>query len=282
MSRIAVLGLGSMGSRMAARLVAAGHDVVVWNRTAAAAEPLLDAGARAAATPRAAAAGRDVVLSMVRDDAGARTVWLDPKIGALAGMSASALAVESSTVTPAWARELARRGRDHGVAVLDAPVVGSRPQAAAGALIFLVGGEVEHLARAEPMFLAMGAAVHHIGPAGAGAQSKLAVNALFAIQVAAVAELFGAAARAGLPAQAIADAVGSTPVASAAVVAAAQAMLAGAHVPSFPVELVVKDLGYVADPATPITTAAFTVFERAVAAGHGAANITAVARLYDV
>ena len=98
--RIAFLGLGAMGRRMALRLLAAGHDVSVWNRSAAAADELVAAGARRSATPRQAAAGADIVWAMVFDDAASQAVWLDPETGAAAAMSDDAVAIESSTLTP--------------------------------------------------------------------------------------------------------------------------------------------------------------------------------------
>ena len=98
MSKISVLGLGAMGARMAAHLIKAGHDVTVWNRTADATKPLVAAGATQAQTPREAAAGAAFVVAMVRDDDASRRVWLDPDNGALAGMAAGAVAIESSTL----------------------------------------------------------------------------------------------------------------------------------------------------------------------------------------
>ena len=122
MSKISVLGLGAMGARMAAHLIKAGHDVTVWNRTADATRPLVAAGATQAQTPREAAAGAAFVVTMVRDDDASRRVWLDPDNGALAGMAAGAVAIESSTLTPGWIRELGHAIAERGVALLEAPV----------------------------------------------------------------------------------------------------------------------------------------------------------------
>jgi len=162
MSKISVLGLGAMGARMAAHLIKAGHDVTVWNRTADAAKPLVAAGATQAQTPKEAAAGAAFVVAMVRDDDASRRVWLDPDNGALAGMSAGAVAIESSTLTPGWIRELGHAIAERGVALLEAPVSGSRVQADAGQLVYFVGGDDTTLARAEPVLKAMGSAVHHV------------------------------------------------------------------------------------------------------------------------
>src|SRR5919108_6149471 len=128
-----------MGARMAARLAQAGHPLVVWNRNRTRAEPLASLGASIADTPRDAAAGTDVVIAIVADDSASRAVWLGDA-GALAGARPGAVRIESSTLTPAWIRELATAAAEHGCDFLDAPVTGSRTQAEAGELLFLVGG----------------------------------------------------------------------------------------------------------------------------------------------
>lgn len=284
MTRVTVLGLGAMGSRMAARLVQAGHAVTVWNRTPV--RPLAAAGAKPAPTPRAAVDGAECVVAMVRDDDASRSIWLDAEAGALAGMAPDAVAIESSTLTVAWVRELAGRCADAGVRFLDAPVFGSRPHAEAGQLIHLVGGAPETLARTEPLLAAMGGAVHHVGEAGSGTALKLAVNLLFGVQVAAMAEILALARRAGVDPARAADIVGATPVCSLAAKAAAASMLAGSFAPLFPVELVEKDLGYAigaagSPDAAPMAAAARAVFAQAIDRGLGGDNLTAVARLYS-
>src|SRR5690606_29156751 len=108
------------------------------------------------------------------------------------------IAIESSTLTPAWVRELAQHIDQRGAAFLDAPVVGSRPQAEAGSLVYLVGGSHDVFERVQPVLAAMGGAFHHLGPIGAGTTMKLAVNAYLGIQVAALGEVLGFASKGGL------------------------------------------------------------------------------------
>lgn len=140
MSKLAILGLGAMGSRMARAAIDRGHQVTVWNRTAGRAAVLQDAGARLASSPRQAVDGADFVFAMVRDDEASRAIWLDPRSGALDGMEAGAVAIESSTLSVSWVQDLAREAALRpGVCFLDAPVAGSRPQADSRQLIFLVG-----------------------------------------------------------------------------------------------------------------------------------------------
>ncbi|MCA9701805.1 MAG: NAD(P)-dependent oxidoreductase [Myxococcales bacterium] len=279
--------MGAMGSRMARRLLAAGHRVVVYNRSPARCAALVDAGAEAATSVPEAVAGAAVVIAMVRDDEASRSLWLDPEHGALAAMGPGTLAVECSTLTPRWIDALARAMADRGVSFLDAPVVGSRPQADAGALVFLVGGEAGELERARPILATMGAAIHHVGAHGAGARLKLIVNGWFAVQVAALAELLGAAGPIGLePAQTL-EILGSLPITSPGLKGAGAAMLARQFAPLFPVELVEKDLGYLLSSAaeagaeTPLSTAARALYQRAEQAGLGGDNLVAVARLFE-
>ncbi|MFC3077779.1 NAD(P)-dependent oxidoreductase [Phenylobacterium terrae] len=281
--KVAVMGLGAMGARMARRLMESGHEVTVWNRSDGPADALAAAGARRAASPAEAVADAEVALGMVRDDGASRSVWLDTEHGALRALRADAVAIESSTVTPAWVRELAGACASRRIALLDAPVLGSRGQAEAGALIHLVGGTAAALSAATPVLAALGQAAHHMGPSGAGAAAKLLVNSLLGIQVAALAELLGAAPRLGLDPRRFVAVLGETPPCSPAARAAAQGMLAHAFAPAFPIDLLEKDFAYLlvmAGQALPMSDAARSVFERAKAQGLAGKNMTAVAELY--
>ncbi|MEL7487322.1 MAG: NAD(P)-dependent oxidoreductase [Pseudomonadota bacterium] len=284
--KIAILGLGAMGSRMAARAQSAGFNVTAWNRTADAAAPLEAAGARLAPTPRAAADGADIVLSMVRDDAASKDVWLDRRAGALAALSPDALAIECSTVSTPHIRSLAEAFARKERALIDAPVAGSRQQAEAGALIFFAGGDARHTERVSPVFDALGAAAHHVGDVGAGTAVKLMVNALFGAQLALVAELIGFADKTGVDAEAALTAIGATPVCSPAAKASGAAMIAGAFAPAFPIDLVAKDFSLIrastraAKAAAPMSFAAGAVFDDAARKGYAADNITGVVKLY--
>lgn len=286
MARVAVLGLGAMGSRMAQKLMAAGHEVAVWNRSPEACRPFAATGATVATSPRAAAAEAAFVIAMLRDDTASQTVWLDPETGALAGLEQGAIGIESSTLTVGYVRDLAARFAAAGRRLLDALVAGSRPQAEAAQLIYLVGGEAEVLAKADPVLRVMGSAVHHAGAAGDGAAVKLAVNTLLGVQVAALAEIIGLFAKSGLdPARSI-EILTATPVCSPAAKGAAASMLSGAFAPMFPAELAEKDFGYALAAATsagatmPLTEATRSVLVAALARGFGPDHLTGVVRLY--
>jgi len=280
MSNVSVLGLGAMGSRMASHLLKAGHSVTVWNRTPEAAAVLEALGAIQASTPKEAVICADFVIAMLRDDKASRTVWLSSD-GALAGMKKSAIAIESSTLTPGWTRELGGAMSERGIAFLEAPVAGSRPQAEAAKLIYFVGGVESVLEQAEPILKVLGESIHYIGPVGSGALVKLATNALMGVQVTAIAELIGLLRGAGVDVARAIQVISGTAAWSPAASNVSGSMLAGQFEPQFPVELIEKDFGYVVEAAgssaaVPTIAAAHGVFQRAKENGLGDKNMTSV------
>lgn len=285
MTNIAVLGLGAMGSRMAINLIKAGYSVTVWNRSAAAVEPLVAAGARQASTPRAAAIGADFVMAMVRDDNASHEVWLDAEKGALAGMNAGAIAIESSTLTAKWIRELGTYAAERQIELIEAPVSGTTPQAEAAQLVYLVGGEADTLARTEQVLKAMGSSIKHVGPLGTGALTKLTTNTLLGIQVTVLGELIGMLQLSGADVERVLEAVAATPVWSTVASRISGSMLAGNFTPQFPIELIEKDFGYTlqaagSDVVAPTIAAAREVFRTGINSGLGKENMTAVIKLF--
>lgn len=286
MATIAFLGLGEMGARMASRLLAAGYEVAVWNRNPARALPLASQGARIALNVRDAVGHADLVFSMVRDNAAAQRVWCDSEDGALAAMREGALAIECSTLTPDTILMLSREGARRGITLVDAPVVGSLPQAAAGELVFLVGDSGTLMARIEPVLRAMGASVQACGAVGSGAAAKLLVNALFASQVAVLAELLGLSTRLGLSPQRLLEVMAATPVLSRSAQGAGTGMVSARFAPMFPLALAQKDMSYAlqaaqaVDSPLPMVEAMTGVMGAAVKAGWAEQNLTVVARLY--
>jgi len=282
---VAFLGLGAMGARMAANLLQAGHQLTVWNRTASAADALVQKGAKQAATPKEAAQGAAYVIAMVRDDEASRDVWLHEETGALAGMARGTVAIESSTLTPDWVRALDKAVRSRDLAFLEAPVSGSRPQAEAGQLVYLLGGDEATAARAAPLLEAMGSTINLTGPVGCGALTKLATNAMLGIQVAAYAEIIGMLRAAGAdPARSL-KAVASTPVWAPVATYLTGSMLSENFAPQFPVTLIDKDFRYALEVSggaekTPLIAAVHTVFQTGIDQGLGDLNMTSVAKLY--
>lgn len=286
MQHIAFLGLGAMGVRMATHLVKAGYPVTVWNRDATKAAPLLQHGAVLAATPRAAVESAEVVISMVTDDTAARSVWLDAQTGAVGALQPDAIAIECSTVTPVWVRELAESVQSRGALLLDAPVVGSRPQAEAAQLVLMVGGQGHALEQVRPVLGAMAAKVLHVGTVGQGAVLKLAINALFAAQLHSVAELLGFLTRNGYAPEHAANLLGEFPVVAAPIAGEGERREEGNTTPLFTIDLIEKDLGYLLDTARasgaelPGAGAARTAFQRAQQQGLGGANVSGLAAVF--
>jgi 3-hydroxyisobutyrate dehydrogenase len=284
MSTVTILGLGAMGQRMAKNLLLAGHDLRVWNRSKASCRTLVTQGAQAFDTPREAVKGAEVVIAMLCDDEASRTVWLDDQSGALSGLAKGAIAVECSTLSLDWCRQLADSMAVCGLDFLDAPVVGSRPQAEARQLIHLVGGDSDILERVLPILKSSAATIHHQGDRGRGMAMKLVVNALFGIQVAALGELLGFLDSQGVDIRAAANLLGELPVTSPAAKGAAQAIASNSYAPIFPVELVRKDLGYMVSAGSvdglPLTATVRDLFTDAAQQGFGAENIHAIAKLY--
>ena len=197
MANLAFVGLGAMGSRLARRLLAAGHQVTGWNRTPDKARPLVEAGLTLAATPRAAAVGAEAVFVMVTDDAALRAVALGPE-GIVAGLGRDAVLVEMSTVSPAAVRELAAPVAARGASVVDAPVSGSTITVEQGQASFMVGGDAAALERVRTWLLAMGTAVTHVGELGLAKTMKVATNLGLAVQMLAFSEAVLLAEKAGI------------------------------------------------------------------------------------
>ena len=269
MTSIAFLGLGVMGSGMAARLLSAGFPVTVWNRSADRAEPLRALGATVAASPREAATGANVIISMLADDAASRSVWLD-SAGAIGGVKQGAVLIESSTVSLGWIDELAGRGTACGCETIDAPVTGSRIQAASGELLFLVGGEAAVLDRVRHVLKPMSRDVLHVGPLGSGARLKLINNFICGVQAAALAEGLALAERSALDLDAALTVLQNGAPGSPLVKAVSTRMATRDYTVFFKLALMRKDLDYAAAEArrfgVDLTTAANArvLFDRAI------------------
>jgi 3-hydroxyisobutyrate dehydrogenase-like beta-hydroxyacid dehydrogenase len=191
------IGLGAMGSRMAKRLLDAGHAVVGYNRTAAKAAPLVALGMKLAATPRQAAEGSAVIFSMVSDTEALEAIAGGDE-GVLAGLRAGATWLEMSTVSPDATRRLAEAAAGRGATLLDAPVSGSAVTVEQGQLSFMVGGDPAALERVRPYLLAIGPTITHVGPLGLAATMKIATNLGLAVQILAFSEGVLLAEKAGI------------------------------------------------------------------------------------
>ena len=279
--RVAILGLGTMGMGMATNLLTAGIPTSVWTRTRSKAEPLAAAGARIADTPADAARDADIILTMLADETASRAAWLGDH-GALTAARPSAILIESSTVTPEWISELAAEAAKHNLRFLDAPVTGSRMQANAGQLSFLVGGDPAVLEEARPVLAAMSKEIIALGPIGSGARLKLINNFLCGVQIASLAEAMVWIERGGLDrTQALRFLTTGAP-GSPLLGAISARMAAQNYEVNFLLRLLQKDMNYaIADAAkvhVDLRTArtAEARIGEAVKAGHGEQDMSAV------
>jgi 3-hydroxyisobutyrate dehydrogenase-like beta-hydroxyacid dehydrogenase len=198
MADVGYVGLGVMGSGVVRRLLAAGHDVTVWNRTRDKAAPLLEEGARWAESPREVAERSEIVFTMVTNTAAVRAVCEGPT-GILAGLAAGKAYIDMSTQSPTGSRGLAERVADLGAAMLDAPVSGSVTTLEQGKLTIMVGGDADVYERVRPVLLAIGPKVFHLGPNGSAVTMKIAVNLQLHVQMVAFSEGVLLAEKSGIP-----------------------------------------------------------------------------------
>ena len=243
MSTVAFIGLGAMGSRMAMNLHAAGHKLRVYNRDRAKTKPFADKGIEVCDSPAAAARGAEFVCSIVSDDVATREVMLGAN-GVVNAAAPGSIILDSSTNTPAMAREVAKAAAARGVVYLDAPVSGSLAQAQGKELVILVGGDQAAFDKAQGVLGAMGRMVRRIGGSGAGATLKLINNMLSATLTAAIAEGAQAAEAAGLDQAATLEVLGEGAAGSRLMKSKLPKIFKRDFSPQFQLELMDKDLRY--------------------------------------
>ena len=214
MATLGFVGLGAMGSRLARRLLEARYPVVGYNRTVEKAKPLVEAGLRLGASPRAVAEASDVVFSMITDDAALRDVALGSD-GIVAGLRRDAVFVEMSTVSPAVTREIGEAVAARGAAMLDAPISGSTITVEAGTASIAAGGDAAALERVRPYLLAMApGGITHVGPLGLAKTMKIATNLGLAVQMLAFCEAVLLAEKSGIAREVAVEALMKSVIAS--------------------------------------------------------------------
>jgi 3-hydroxyisobutyrate dehydrogenase-like beta-hydroxyacid dehydrogenase len=281
--RIAFLGLGIMGSRMAANLAAAGHELAVWNRTPERATAFAATHrAEVADTAAAAARGAGLVFSMVVDGAQVERVLLAPD-GAATGAQAGAVCVDCSTIGPTWARRIGAELAGRGIGFLDAPVTGSAPKAQDGTLTIMVGGDPAHLERARAALEIMGGLVVHCGELGQGQMVKLLNNAVAATNAATLAQALVLGAGAGVDLDAAVEVMGAGSGASAMLALKADPMRRHDFTPLFKLDHMLKDVALCLEEAerhgVPFGLAAQTRELLAAASGEGLGDLDFAALL---
>jgi 3-hydroxyisobutyrate dehydrogenase-like beta-hydroxyacid dehydrogenase len=241
---VAFLGLGMMGSAMARRLIDAGHDVVVWNRTPEKSERFTG-DAAVATTPEGAASGREVVFTTLTDPAAVREVVLGDG-GALAGMAPGSTLVEMSTIGPDAVREISQR-MPAGIDLIDAPVLGSVPQATEGTLKIFVGASEEQFARYKDLLSVLGKP-SHIGRRGCGAAMKLVANSILGTLMTGLGEALALGKALGLGDKEMLDVLVDSPI-GATVSTKRDKLESGSYPPNFKLGLASKDLNLVCGAA---------------------------------
>jgi 3-hydroxyisobutyrate dehydrogenase len=280
---IGFIGLGIMGAPMARRLLVAGHRLTVYNRTAARAEPLVAAGARAAGSPRACAEGNDVVISIVTDSPDVEEVLLGPQ-GAVHGARPGALFVDMSTIAPATARRVSAALLARGIRFLDAPVTGGDVGARNGTLSILVGGDAADLERARPIFEALGKRITLCGPPGAGQIVKACNQILCAMNLIGVSEALLLARRHGVDPALVVEALSAGAGGSWSLANLGPKIIAGDFAPAFMIDLIQKDLRIVQEAAgVPLegTALAQKLFAEAQRNGDGRSGTQAVYKVVE-
>ena len=245
---IGFIGLGIMGRSMAGHLLAAGHRLHVFNRTASKAAPLTDKGARLHDAPGSVAAASDIVITMVGYPKDVEDIYLGAD-GLLARARPGSLMIDMTTSSPSLAIRLAKTGADHGIQVLDAPVSGGDVGAKEARLAIMVGGDAAAFARAEPVFALMGKNINHLGGPGAGQHAKMANQIVIASTITGVCEGLAYARAAGLDAHKVVQAIGSGAAGSFQLNVLGPRMLNGDFGPGFYVHHFMKDLAIAIEEA---------------------------------
>ena len=243
MTTIAFIGLGAMGSRMALNLIDAGYKLRVYNRDRAKTRDAAAKGAEVCDTPAAATKGASFVVSIVADDNATREVMLGTG-GVLAGAVAGTTIIDSSTITPAMAREVAKAASAKGCSYLDSPVSGSLAQAAGKELVFMVGGALDAFDKAQPVYAAMGKFTRRLGDSGTGATIKLINNMLSGSFQALIAEAAMVAEAAGLDREAAMAVLGEGATSCRMLKTKLPKVFKRDFTPQFQLELMEKDLRY--------------------------------------
>ncbi|MGW5237480.1 2-hydroxy-3-oxopropionate reductase [Monashia sp. NPDC004114] len=284
MTTIGFIGLGIMGGPMAANLVAAGYDVVGFNRSRAKVDALIARGGRGATGTGDAVEGSDVVITMLPDSPDVREVVLGTD-GVLAHSRPGQLLIDMSTIRPDVSREIAAAGAAAGVSTLDAPVSGGEAGAVEGTLSIMVGGAEADVEVAAPVFAALGSTIVHVGPSGAGQTVKSANQLIVAGHLQLLAEALVFLEASGVDREAAVRVLGGGLAGSTVLTRKSAAMLAGDFRPGFRLALHHKDLGIVTQAAReagvviPLGAAVAQLVAALVARGDGELDHSALLKL---
>ena len=283
MDRVGFIGLGTMGSAMAANIVRAGFPLTAWNRTAGRAPELAGLGASFAETPAAVAAVSDIVVMCVSDTPDVESVLFGPD-GVAAGAREGTLVIDCSTIAPSGSWRFAERLDGLGLAMVDAPVSGGSEGASNGTLTIFVGGHERDVERARPVLTAIGRTITHVGPIGAGQAVKAVNQVILAGAYLGVAEGIVLAIKAGLDVNQVIEALGGGAAQSWVLANRSGRMVDNNYPLGFKLSLHRKDLGIalgLADQlgvSLPLAAMTAALESGLIAQGHGDEDMSALAR----
>lgn len=286
MKKIGFIGLGTMGTYMAANLVKKGYSVTVYNRTLEKAEDLVGLGASVAATPADAARSADVLITMLSNDTAIRQIFYDT-YGVLEGLRSGMTVIDCSTISPHTSKTLYAELAENGVRFLDAPVTGSKPAAVDGTLLFMVGGDEEVLIEQNDVFEAMGNKIIYMGASGSGSYAKLAHNTIVGINAIGFIEGLALAAKANIHLDKFMDIVLAGAASSWQAQAKGPKILSRDFDVQFSMQLMHKDLRIASQLTdqlqltTPMLGMAKNVFEMGLSKGLGDQDLCSIVQVYE-
>ena len=263
--KIAFIGLGIMGSRMAENLLKGGHDLTVYNRTKSKAESLLKSGAKWGESPAEAAKEVDVVITMLQNPSVVEKEALEEK-GFLSAMKKGSIWIDSSTVNPSFSKKMSKEAKKHNIRFMDAPVSGSKVPAKEAELIFLVGGEKEDLTEIQPLLDLMGKKTIHVGENGKGSAMKIMINQMLGQSMLAFSESLSLGISLGIEKSKAMDILLDSPVSAPILKAFRPRIENENYEANFPLKHLQKDLqlftdtAYENNKAAPLTNSAKEVY----------------------
>jgi 3-hydroxyisobutyrate dehydrogenase-like beta-hydroxyacid dehydrogenase len=279
--KIGFIGLGIMGSRMAANLQKHGHDLVMFNRTRAKAQPLIDKGATFAESPAKAAEQVDILFTMLAHPDAVEQAALG-RDGFLSHLKPNALWIDCSSVNPSFSKKMAAEAARREVHFVDAPVTGSAPVAAEAKLVFWVGADGADLEKIRPLLLCMGNKIVHAGGHGTGTSMKMVINLLLGNAMAAFAEAMALGEGLGLSQKMLFDSLLGTPAVAPFLASKRQKIESGNYEAEFPLRWMQKDMhlasvsAYESGVAMPLTNAAKELYRLAMREGHASQDFSAI------
>ncbi len=284
--KVGFMGLGIMGSAMAANILKAGYPLMVYNRTPAKAEPLAQLGAKVAATPKALAQDAAIIIAMVTGPEALYELLFGPE-GAAAAFGPEQVFINMSSVSPSFTLELGKELAPTAIRFVDAPVSGTKKPAEEAQLVILAGGNRQRVQDLEPLFLTMGKKVVYCGRVGQGSMMKMFINLLLGLMMAGFAEALNFGRLGGLNLEAMLDVVASGAMNAPMFQVKAQNFKVKSYPPAFPLKHLAKDAKFVLDTAyelgapVPAGQMLLHLYRLGVAQGWGDEDISAIMRVME-